>query len=116
MSPARLSGRAREAMAAADTTCFVSAASAWEIAIKVKAGKLSLPQTHDMAHRFGATLTQFGFLPLPVDHDDASLGGRLETRNEDPFDRLLVAQALRRDLGFVSIETFPDELGCCRIW
>lgn len=65
-----------------------SAASAWEIAIKVAIGKLTLPQAADIANE----LARCGFLTLSVELVHAEEVRRLPSLHSDPFDRLLIAQ------------------------
>ena len=82
----RLSGRARSSVAAADLV-MVSAASAWEAAIKIGLGRLRLPDT------FESGVLDSGFERLPVGFAHAEETGRLPPHHRDPFDRMLIAQA-----------------------
>ena len=82
----RLSKSAREAIIASDLT-YVSAATAWEIAIKVALGKL------EFRGEMEAQLTLNHFRPLPVTVAHAVTAARLPRHHADPFDRMLVAQA-----------------------
>jgi PIN domain nuclease of toxin-antitoxin system len=82
-----LSGVARAAIAAPEADVVVSAASAWEISIKSALGKLTVPG--DLAEQL--TLHQFTPLAITVAH--ALAAGSLPRHHEDPFDRMLVAQA-----------------------
>jgi PIN domain nuclease of toxin-antitoxin system len=77
---------------------FVSAASAWEIAIKRALGKLDAPD--DLEGAVGAS----GFLQLPVKFDHAATAGVLPRHHEDPFDRMLVAQARCESLTLVTAD------------
>ncbi|MEO5766854.1 MAG: type II toxin-antitoxin system VapC family toxin, partial [Polyangia bacterium] len=82
----RLGARSRKVIRnAADV--FVSAASAWEIAIKVTLGKLEFPMSVDEARQTAG----FSDLPVLVTHADAVR--KLERHHADPFDRLLITQA-----------------------
>ena len=67
---------------------FVSAASAWEAAIKASLGKLRVPRALEEG------VDACGFAKLPIDFRHAELAGRLPQHHKDPFDRMLVAQAL----------------------
>lgn len=67
---------------------FVSAASAWEISIKTALGRLSFP-----LDRFDDVLARMGVEPLPIGVAHAIAAGRLPRHHDDPFDRMLVAQA-----------------------
>jgi PIN domain nuclease of toxin-antitoxin system len=68
---------------------IVSAATVWEIAIKRAIGKLSAPDG------LAAVLERSGFIEAPVTAADAERAGGLEAIHRDPFDRMLVAQAVR---------------------
>ncbi|WP_174534239.1 type II toxin-antitoxin system VapC family toxin [Micromonospora chalcea] len=75
-----------------DPDVFLSPVSLWEITIKQQAGKLSGPA--DLAER----VRDMGFRELPVTHDHAITAGRLPPHHRDPFDRMLVAQAITENL------------------
>ena len=75
-----------------DNEVFLSAASAWEIAIKYAAGKLRLPE--DPARFVPAMRAERGFTALAVDEEAALHIAKLPLLHGDPFDRLLVAQAI----------------------
>jgi len=87
----RLNRPARQAIAKADDV-FVSAASAWEIAIKVRLGKLRFEGT------LSSAVTDSGFTWLPVTERHAEATLALPDLHGDPFDRMLVAQAQREAL------------------
>ncbi len=75
---------------------FVSAASAWEIGIKMATGKLEAPDNlleEIRLHRF---------TPLPMTVEHAQLAGRLPDIHKDPFDRMLVAQAMIEKLTLIT--------------
>ena len=82
----RLSAPARRAITDADEV-FVSAASAWEVAIKVGLGRLRPTRTVEDA------VEESGFAELPVTFQHASRVASLPPHHRDPFDRLLAAQA-----------------------
>lgn len=79
-----------------DPDIFLSPVSLWEITIKQAAGKLVGPP--DLAER----VRDMGFLELPVTHTHAIAAGRLPPHHRDPFDRMLVAQAVSEGLTLVS--------------
>jgi PIN domain nuclease of toxin-antitoxin system len=83
----RLSSTARETINSADSEIYVSAVSAWEIAIKVNAGKLNAPG--DVVAQIDAN----GWHHLPITLQNAIAAGSLPRLHGDPFDRMLVAQA-----------------------
>jgi PIN domain nuclease of toxin-antitoxin system len=82
----RLTEAARRAIEAADSV-YVSAASAWEVAIKVGLGRLRPARTVEQATE------ESGFLELPVSFRHAERVAGLPPHHRDPFDRLLIAQA-----------------------
>jgi PIN domain nuclease of toxin-antitoxin system len=90
-----LSAAARDAIRTSDEV-FVSAVSLWEIAIKSARGRLDVPDDLE------ARLSALGFLELPVAWRHARISGQLEPHHGDPFDRMLVAQALVDDLTVVT--------------
>ncbi|MSR81457.1 MAG: type II toxin-antitoxin system VapC family toxin [Candidatus Latescibacteria bacterium] len=88
----RLSATARKLLGNTRNQIFLSAVSGWEIAIKVALGKLTLPKNPD---RFvPEQLKKNGFLALPVELAHTLHVHRLPLHHPDPFDRLLIAQAL----------------------
>jgi len=105
-----LSPAAREAIARPDADVAVSAASAWEISIKTALGKLTAPGDLE------AQLARHRFTPLPITVAHALLAGSLPGHHDDPFDRMLVAQArtermtlVTRDprIGLYGVPTVP---------
>ena len=109
----RMSGSARRAIDDADTV-FVSAASAWEITTKHRIGKL--PQAEAVALDVTGCIAAQGFEELAITVDDAERAGRLPGLHRDPFDRVLIAQALVRDLALVSVDRTFDGYGVRRVW
>ena len=109
----RLPRHARAAIAGADAA-FVSAASAWEIATKARLGRL--PAAGPLATDFLNQVRGQGFRAISVHPQDAQDAGNLAGTHQDPFDRMLVAQALRRGLVLVSNETLFDQYGVTRLW
>lgn len=99
-----LSRRARELFRAADTDVYLSAASAWEIAVKHGLGRLPLPSPPD---RFVREMREaHGVAPLPIDEESALHVTRLPALHRDPFDRMLVSQAIVHGLTILT----PDPL------
>ncbi len=94
--PTRLRREAREAIVDERNDVFVSAASAWEIAIKRALGKLVAPDDVE------AGVSQQGFSPLHVTFHHARVAGALPRHHEDPFDRMLIAQAQSEGLTLVT--------------
>lgn len=110
----RLSRRARSVIADNENVVLVSAASAWEIATKVRLGKLS--GAFEVAAELPAILRQQDFEPLPIAIVHALKAGNLPGPHRDPFDRMLIAQAQHEDLGLVSNERVFDAYGVRRVW
>lgn len=98
-----LSSRAREAFTDPDNDVFLSAASAWEIAVKHRLGRLPLPETPELF--VPDQRAAHGIDPLPIDEEAALHETKLQGLHRDPFDRMLVAQAL---VGGLTLLT-PDE-------
>jgi len=110
----RLSPRARSVLERPDSEVFVSAATAWEITTKARLGRL--PGASDVAADvLGAVLGQ-GFTPLDISTIHAQRAGSLPGHHQDPWDRMLIAQAQAEGLAFVSNEALFDEYGISRIW
>ena len=90
-APDRLSAASQALVADADTELLLSAASAWEIAIKEAIGKLTLPEP---AERYvPSRLASFRAVSLPIAQSHALRVGVLPMHHRDPFDRILIAQA-----------------------
>ena len=93
---------------------LVSAASAWEIATKVRIGKL--PGAQAVAANFHECLISQGFAPLDITADHALLAGSLPGPHRDPFDRMLIAQAQALNIPLISNENLFDHYVVRRIW
>lgn len=94
----RLGDRARQVISGADQV-LVSAASVWEVAIKSSVGKLDLdPQ------QLLAAIAETGFTELPITAGHAARTATLPWHHRDPFDRLLVAQALTEPLHLMTAD------------
>jgi PIN domain nuclease of toxin-antitoxin system len=109
-----LSAAARAAIADEGNVVLVSAASAWEITTKHRLGKLP-GVTAIIADLDGAIRDQ-GFAALPISVQHAQLGGALPGPHRDPFDRILIAQAIVDGLLLVSNERVFDAYGVGRLW
>ena len=101
-------------MADTKNTIVVSAASAWEIATKVRIGRL--PSAAALTSDFDGWLRQAGFDHLAISLDHAIRAGQLPGPHKDPFDRMLIAQAQAENLPLVSNEELFDLYGIRRIW
>ena len=111
---ARLPSTARRVIQDTDNDIIVSAATAWEISTKYRLGKLreAAAVVEDMA----GTIAAHGFEELPISVDDAERAGSLPGPHRDPFDRMLIAQALARNLTLVSIDKAFDTYRVRRLW
>ena len=110
----RLSGTARSVIADESNDIVFSAASAWEISTKFRLGKL--PGDEAVALDVAGHIVGQGFKELAIGVADAERAGRLPGPHRDPFDRMLIAQALARDLAVVSIDAVFDRYGVNRLW
>ena len=91
-APARLEEQARAAIADATNDIFVSAASVWEAGVKTAAGRVTMPTSLD------EMAASAGLLELAVVWRHARRAANLPLLHRDPFDRMLVAQALEEQL------------------
>lgn len=109
---ARLSLAAREAITDA-AEGLLSIASCWELAIKVSRGRLTLSRPIGrLAEVLGASELRL----LPIDLDDVARVATLPFHHRDPFDRMLVAQALSEELVIVSADPVFRKYGVKRVW
>jgi PIN domain nuclease of toxin-antitoxin system len=109
-----LTPAARKIIAETRNTLIVSAASAWEIATKVRLGRL--PGAADLAADFPGFLDREGFQILPISAAHAIRAGLLPGPHKDPFDRMLIAQAQAEDLPILSNESLFESYGLRRLW
>lgn len=110
----RLSDVAASAIADPGAAIFVSAASAWEIATKVRLGKM--PEMAGMLHRYEVDVAEEDFRVLPIEQEHGLRAGMLIGAHGDPFDRMIAAQAILRDLTVVSRDREIATLGCEVLW
>lgn len=97
-----LGERHRRAIADARNRVWVSAASAWEVAIKSALGRLALPGP--AAEVLPAALAENDFTPLPISVEHALRVAELPRLHADPFDRILIAQAIAETLTIVTAD------------
>ena len=109
-----LSISARKVIAASKNTIVVSAASAWQIATKVRIGKL--PIAVDLAANLLQHLEQESFTVMAVSAEHALRAGLLAGPHRDPFDRMPIAQAQAENMPLISDERAFDGYGIRRIW
>jgi PIN domain nuclease of toxin-antitoxin system len=109
----RLSKRASSIISNPDNTVLVSAATAWELAIKVNLGKID---ALSLAVELGRYSEQEGFTELPISIEQATRAGLLPLHHRDPFDRLLVAQAQSLNVPILSADRILDRYDIKRLW
>jgi PIN domain nuclease of toxin-antitoxin system len=114
LTPASLSRHASAIIADEGNVILVSAASAWEIATKVRLGKL--PGAEVLEKEFLDVMDDAGYTLLPIDGESALRAGRLTSEHRDPFDRMIAAQALASDIPVLSTDAKLDSFGISRIW
>lgn len=102
-TPDRIGGRAAEVIRDGRSELLLSAASSWEIAIKYAIGRLPLPESPETYVPERMRLTRVE--SLPVSHAHALRVAALPRHHQDPFDRLLVAQAQVESLTIVTVDS-----------
>ncbi len=112
--PERLSARARRAIEDGTNEVFVSAATAWELAIKTHLGRLRLAE--NIEGFVPEQMAKNSFQPLPVQIRHALKVGTLRDVHRDPFDRLLVAQASIEDLLLVTADRRLRDYAVKVVW
>ncbi len=93
---------------------YVSAASAWEVATKVRLGKWA--DAEEAAELFEVLCDRNGFELLPVSVTHGLLAGSLPGEHRDPFDRMIAAQAIHDDLVVITRDPALALLGCATFW
>ncbi len=110
----RLSKRARAVLAEGDERLVWSVASTWELAIKVGAGRLRLPEP--VLDYVMSRMARHGFDSLTVEHAHAARVAELPHHHGDPFDRILIAQALVEGLRVLTVDPLFKEYGVDVVW
>ncbi len=105
---------AHAAITSANNDLFLSAATIWEISIKVGLRKLSLSLPYRQWMNKAIADLRLASLPIIVEYANAQAA--LPRHHGDPFDRMLVAQALSERLPIVSADAVLDQYGVTRIW
>jgi PIN domain nuclease of toxin-antitoxin system len=109
-----LTRTARKIISETNNALIVSAASAWEIATKVRLGKL--PTAADLAADFLGQMEREGFQFLSISSEHGIRAGFLAGPLKDPFDRMLIAQAQAENISIISNEKVFDAYGVRRLW
>ena len=87
-----------EAISDSNNICFISSATIWEVSIKCALGKLEIPDN------FTDILEQEGFNELQISWNHAAMVRQLPFHHKDPFDRLIIAQAIIEDLTLLTVD------------
>ncbi len=109
-----LSPNARQVMEDASNICYVSFASFWEMSIKMNLGKLNIKGLS--LEEFMKEIDEHGFISLEISKAHILQNGMLPLHHRDPFDRLIIAQALKEVWQVVSNDEAFDAYGVQRIW
>jgi PIN domain nuclease of toxin-antitoxin system len=109
-----LTQTARATITETSNTMVVSAASAWEIAIKFRLGKL--PRVADLVSNFSKEVEHEGFQILPISAEHGIRAGLLPGLHKDPFDRMLIAQSQAENTPIISNEAVFEAYGVRTLW
>ncbi len=112
--PEKLSRRALQMIADEAVEVQVSAASAWEIATKVRIGRM--PEAARFESHFLERVSDAGYTLRSVTVEDGLRAGRLVGTHGDPFDRMIAAQALAEDIPVIGVDEKLEQFGVRRIW
>jgi PIN domain nuclease of toxin-antitoxin system len=112
-TPQELSATARRTIESDSNTIVISAAVAWEIAIKTKTGRINFQA---VLARWSDLLKEDNFTELAIVSEHGIRAGQLPLHHRDPFDRLLAAQAQAEDSPILSVDRIFDAYGVRRIW
>jgi PIN domain nuclease of toxin-antitoxin system len=107
-----LSKKARKTIA--ERACFLSDASIWEMAIKLSLGKLKVPAAFE--RYITEQMYANGFSEMEIRFRHIAACAKLPWHHRDPFDRMLIAQAIGEDVAIVSRDAVFAEYGVQRIW
>jgi PIN domain nuclease of toxin-antitoxin system len=108
-----LSNRAAELLES-EIDLLLSIASLWEIAIKVNLSKLTLPEDYETFIPLQIIMNSIEILPITLEH--LMIVAKLPLHHRDPFDRLLVAQAMVEKIDIISADKILDDYGINRQW
>ena len=110
----RLSKTAAAVFLDRNNECYLSAASAWEIGIKHSAGRLPLPERPDI---FVPRIREAsGIASLDIDEESALFAGKLPGIHSDPFDRMLVAQAIVHGMTILTPDPAIEQYAVRVLW
>ena len=111
---AQLSGKAHAHILDPGNEKLVSPASYWEIAIKISVGKYTLHQPYQLFIERG--IFDNGFVILPIEPKHTAILTTLPFHHRDPFDRLLIAQAMVEQISILSADPALDAYPITRLW
>jgi len=114
LNDSRLSKPAAELIAESENELLLSPASYWELAIKISIGKYTLPEPFAVFMNDQIVENDLAFLPIAIEH--ANVVATLPFHHRDPFDRLLIAQAMVEDIGIASTAKAFDDYAIRRHW
>lgn len=112
--PRRIPRATRDMLLDSANEVYVSAATAWEIAVKRRLGKLDFDA--DVLATFEDRVSGWGFEPMAISADQAVRGANIESPHKDPFDRMLAGQALTDGLTLVTADPAFASLGVSLAW
>lgn len=110
----QLSTRARDLIVDPDNDIEVSPATYWEIAIKISIRKYELPEPYEVFIEREIVTNDFRILPIEPKH--TAVLTTLPFHHRDPFDRLLIAQAMVEDIPILSVDEAFDAYSVTRLW
>jgi PIN domain nuclease of toxin-antitoxin system len=110
----QLSTQSDQVISDRTNTIAISPASYWEIAIKISIGKYSLPEPYDTFIEREIVTNDFCILPILTQHTSTLIS--LPFHHKDPFDRLLIAQAITENIPIVSNDSILGKYPVHRIW
>ena len=106
---ARMKPWAKELLASLHNDVLVSAASLYEISLKVRRGKL--PEAVEFESDLIDNIERLGYTLLPLERESMMRAARFETAHADPFDRMIAAQAIQNNLPILSTDSRLDAFG-----
>ena len=112
--PQKMSVHARQLFEAADNEVYLSAASGWEIARKYRARRLELSESPD--HYVPLQRNLHGILPLAIDEESALHTVRLPELHRDPFDRIIVSQAIVHGMTILTPDPLISQYPARVVW
>ncbi|MBE9008527.1 type II toxin-antitoxin system VapC family toxin [Fortiea sp. LEGE XX443] len=110
----RLSSTARDIIADPGNNLFFSAASVWEIVIKVRLGKLNLPEPPETYIPSRLSINRFESLPIQMNH--ALQVVHLPALHQDPFDRIIIAQSQVEKMPIITVDNKITQYPVDVIW